>query len=62
MVVEATLLQDYSKHKLLEYADSFRELADSFLEDNCVKETSEDAEMTSQEERQIMIWNRQLSE
>lgn len=62
MVVEATLLQDYSKHKLLEYADSFRELADSFLEDNCVRETSEDAEMTSQEERQIMIWNRQLSE
>ena len=55
MIVETALLQDYSKHKLLEYADSFRELADSFLENmSC--------DMEGEQNRKDIIWNRQLSE
>lgn len=56
--MEAAILQDYEKQRLLEYADSFRELADSFQNFGEITET----EAPEEEERQIIMWERQLSE
>lgn len=55
--METAVLQDYERQKLLEYADSFRELADSFQ--NFGEKAEEAAEG---KERQILLWERQLSE
>lgn len=58
--METTMLQDYERQRLLEYADSFRELADSFENFN-TEETAEEAPQGA-EERQLILWERQLSE
>lgn len=55
--METAVLQDYERQRLLEYADSFRELADSF------QNFGEKAEEVPEgKERQILLWERQLSE
>lgn len=58
--METTILQDYGKQRLLEYADSFRELADSFQ--NFGIKTEEEKSMQEEEERHLILWERQLSE
>lgn len=58
--METTILQDYGKQRLLEYADSFRELADSFQ--NFGIKTEEEKGMQEEEERHLILWERQLSE
>lgn len=59
-MMETTILQDYGKQRLLEYADSFRELADSFQ--NFGIKTEEEKGMQEEEERHLILWERQLSE
>ena len=56
--MEATILQDYERQRLLEYADSFRELADSFR--NFGEKTERDT--SAEEERQLLFWEKQISE
>lgn len=56
--METTILQNYERQRLLEYADSFRELADSFQNFR----TEEAQEMLSEGERQLILWEKQLSE
>lgn len=56
--METAILQDYERQRLLEYADSFRELADSFQN---FGELAEE-EVPEEEERQMVLWERQLSE
>lgn len=58
--MEAAILQDYEKQRLLEYADSFRELADSFQ--NLNREEDEKKAPSAAEERQLILWEQQLSE
>ncbi len=55
-----TNIQDYERQRLLEYADSFQELADSFQHFR----TAEESEKVLEEEgtRQVILWERQLSE
>lgn len=58
--MEAAILQDYGRFKLLEYADSFRELADSFhMEEG---EVGEEGLNLPEDERKILLWNRQIME
>ena len=56
--MEAAILQDYERQRLLEYADSFRELADSFQ--NFGEKAT--GEVSEKEDRQQIFWERQLSE
>lgn len=56
--MEAAVLQDYERQRLLEYADSFRELADSFQQFGEKKAE----EVTTAEDRQSILWEKQLSE
>ncbi len=58
--METTMLQDYEKQRLLEYADSFRELADSFR--NFKTKQSDAEDMPEEENRQLILWEQQLSE
>ena len=58
--METTILQDYERQRFLEYADSFRELADSFQNFN-VEERFEEQPVEA-EERQLILWERQLME
>lgn len=58
--METTILQDYERQRFLEYADSFRELADSFQNFN-VEERLEEQPVEA-EERQLILWERQLME
>lgn len=62
--METTILQNYEKQRLLEYADSFRELADSFQNFKTEERKEERSEETLQTEgeRQLILWERQLSE
>lgn len=53
-----TTLQDYERQRLLEYADSFRELADSFQQFGERKTE----EIVSEEDRQSILWERQILE
>ncbi len=59
-MMETTILQDYERQRLLEYADSFRELADSFQ--NFKTKQSEEEDIPKVENRQLILWERQLSE
>lgn len=58
--MEVAILQDYERQRLLEYADSFRELADTFQNFNVKRE--EEKILPEEEERQLILWERQLSE
>ena len=81
MMMEAAVLQDYERRRLLEYADSFRELADSFqnfglesaaeealllkrteLPEDGNPQLAEEKMIPTEEERQLILWERQLSE
>lgn len=59
-MMETTILQDYERQRLLEYADSFRELADSFQ--HLKKEETDEKTLQTESERQLILWERQLSE
>lgn len=64
--MEGTMLQDYERQRLLEYADSFRELANSF-QNFGVREEEEEWENEREDEyvlpdRQRILWERQLLE
>lgn len=58
--MEAAILQDYERQRLLEYADSFRELANTFQ--NFGMKEEEERTFPAEEERQLILWERQLSE
>ena len=58
--METTIIQDYERQRLLEYADSFRELADSFQ--NFRTEDADDGIIQTEGVRQLILWERQLSE
>ncbi len=58
--METTTIQDYERQRLLEYADSFRELADSFQ--NFGQDEKEERAFTTEGERQVILWERQLAE
>ena len=70
--MEAAILQDYERQRLLEYADSFRELADSFqrfgtestdgLPEESDVQGADPVEICTEQERQMILWERQLSE
>lgn len=60
MMMETSIIQDYERQRLMEYADSFRELADSFQSFK-TEEKSED-DLQTEGERQLILWERQLSE
>lgn len=69
--METAVLQDYERQRLLEYADSFRELADSFQRfgtERLEKAPEEDGTQTAEpvkkweRDRQQLFWERQLSE
>ena len=59
-MMETTILQDYERQRLLGYADSFRELADSFQ--HLKKEETDEKTLQTESERQLILWERQLSE
>lgn len=61
MIMEATMLQDYEKQRLREYADSFRELADSFQAFHRTQQ-EEESGAPEEENRQILLWEQMLSE
>ena len=54
-----SILPEYGRRKLLTYADSIRELADTFKD---TKNETEDKEIISEEERNEYIWQRKLLE
>lgn len=54
------IIQDYERQRLLEYADSFRELADSFQ--NFRAEEESEKVLEAKGARQVILWERQLSE
>ena len=58
--METTIIQDYERQRLLEYADSFRELADSFQ--NFKTEEENEKIMQAEGTRGVIFWERQLSE
>jgi len=61
MIMETTIIQDYERQRLLEYADSFRELAESFQNFR----TEEDDEKIIRQEkgtREFIFWEKQLLE
>ena len=55
-----TIIQDYERQRLLEYADSFRELADSFQ--NFRAEEENEKILQAEGTRAVILWERQLSE
>ena len=59
-MMETSILQDYERQRLMEYADSFRELADSFQ--NFRTEEKSESDLHTEGERQLILWERQLSE
>lgn len=59
-MMETTILQDYERQRLLGYADSFRELADSFQ--HLKKEETDEKTLQTEGEKQLILWERQLSE
>lgn len=59
--METTILQDYGRQKLLGYADSFRELADSFQNFRNIPE-NEETDAAEEENRQLILWDRQIKE
>lgn len=70
--MEAAILQDYERQRLLEYADSFRELADSFqrfgraqagsASEEDGTQRADPAETCEEREPQMILWEQQLSE
>ncbi len=60
MMMETSMIQDYERQRLMEYADSFRELADTFQ--NFKTEEENEKSVSTEGERQLILWERQLSE
>ncbi len=59
MIMEMAVLQDYERQRLREYADSFRELADSFQNFNTMQS---EGDIPEGEDRQLVLWEQMLSE